>query len=648
MSVVAITCACTPRPSTPATPRPEATRPAAAPVADSEGRDAPGDHDLQAVAAADPPLPACAPPPTTTQARIPSDVAGAWGFVRADGTTAIAAEYDEVELFSGGLARVRKGRRWGMIDVDGEVRVPILYAALGDRMPVTWARDPDGAVAVIDSCGQVLVPGPFLEVLSIRDGRVVASRAAEAPNSREYALLDLAGRPRIPWGPEKIVHKYDGLAHVQSDAERYHGDLGWRILDRDGDERFAWPGRDPYFCCQGHTVALATDVNGRDCLIDRDGKEIIRCGAYADLRVPPDYEVARLWAREGGRWGLIDFSGGAITTVVPHAYAKIQDAGIDSPKGMIWASAETERVLYDLDGAEHARDRVDQPLLDFGAMPADCGGLVRWEDVEAGERDEEMSDGIDTFTAVVPYAELRFFDAAGKVRRKVVDGRLIGGRWLLDRGRLRDVCGVRPALRGRWTKVHSCGESTRYAFAVAKDGVTLLDLERGAAVFTVKGVRDGGCDERSFQVKTGKTVGLLDLEGRTLVPQIYHGIDEVTIDGVEVYKLDYFGAEFYRDAAHAGDLGGRRPPGEFPETAEREIPVVELRSRDRATLDRMLVEMHARYGYRVPDEHAARFEATDWYTAGEYDDYDDPQPELLGPIERVNAKRIAAALARAR
>ncbi|MEZ4452532.1 MAG: hypothetical protein R3B09_23915 [Nannocystaceae bacterium] len=185
---------------------------------------------------------------------------------------------------------------------------------------MTWARTPDGAVAVIDSCGQVLLPGPFLEVLSIRDGRVVASRTAEPPRGREYALLDLGGRPRIPWGPEKIVHQYDGLVHVETDAEHHDVDRGWRITASDGNERFVWPGRAPYFCCQGHTIALARDANGHDCLIDRDGKEISPCGAYAELHVPPDHEVARLWAREAGLWGLLDFSGDALKIVVPHAY----------------------------------------------------------------------------------------------------------------------------------------------------------------------------------------------------------------------------------------------------------------------------------------------------------------------------------------
>lgn len=640
--------ACAPRSAPPSAHQPQ---PAAAPSPDTHGELASlklAEDDAVASPDADPPLPNCAPPPATAEARIPMDVAGKWGFARGDGTTAIEARYDEVETFSGGLARVRVGRDWGMIDVDGELRVPLSYAELGERRPVTWARDHDRDVAVIDSCGQVLIPGPFVEIKSIRDGRVVAVRSAEPPVDREYALLDLAGTPRIPWGPEKIFYKYDGLVRVETEAKRY-GDRGWRITDRDGVERFVWPGPDPYFCCQSYTVGLAKDEHGRECLLNSSGEAIIECGAYADLRPPPDPEVSRLWARKGGFWGLIDFSDGAIKTVVPHIYTKVSDTRWDSgPEGMTWATLDKERVLFDLKGVEQARERIDTPLLAFGELPADCGGLVRWEDVEAGERDERMSDGIDTFTAVVPYAEIRLLDAKGKIRRKIVDGAVVGDRWLLDRGRLRDVCGELPAPRGRWRKVNGCKDNPTKALAVAKDGVTLLDLTTGAAIFTSKAARGGGCDDKSVLLQTGLTEGLTDLQGNVLVPQRYHDIDEVTIDGVTLYKLRYFGAEFYRDAAHADDLGGRRPPGEFPETAEREIPPAELRRRDRATLERMFIELHARYGYRVPDEHLARFEATDWYEAGEYDDYDDPQPELLGPIERINAARIKAALARAR
>ncbi|MCA9659309.1 MAG: WG repeat-containing protein [Myxococcales bacterium] len=606
------------------------------------------EEDAVATPEADPPLPFCAPPPATAEARIPMDVAGKWGFARGDGTTAIEARYDEVETFSGGLARVRVGRDWGMVDVDGEVRVPLTYAAIGERTPVTWARDHDRDVAVIDTCGQVLIPGPFIEVASVRDARVVAIRRAEPPIHREYALLDLAGTPRIPWGPEKIFHKYDGLVRVATEGPR-SGDRGWRLTDRDGVERFVWPGPDPFFCCQGYTVGLAKDDYNRECLIDRSGAAIIECGAYADLYSPPDPDRPRLWARKGGFWGLIDFSEGTIKTVVPHTFSKVNDARFDgAAKGMTWATADKERVLFDIDGVERAREQIDSPLLEFGELPADCGGLVRWENVEAGERPERMSDGIDTFTAMVPYSELRLLDDQGKVRRKAVDGAIVGDRWLFARGRLRDVCGELPAPRGRWRKVSACTDNPTKAFAIAEDGVALLDLTTGAPIFTSKEARAGGCDDRSVLLRTGRTVGLTDFQGRVLVPQRFHDVDEVTIDGVELYKLDYFGAEFYRDAAHVDDLGGRRPPGEFPETAEREIPPAELRKRDRATLERMLIEMHARYGYRVPDEHLERFEATDWYKPGEYDDYDDPQPELLGPIERINAARIEAALRRAR
>ncbi len=584
----------------------------------------------------------CALPTETEAVLIPTLVDGRWGYADIDGTLRIPARYDEVELFSGGLARVRVGDRWGMLDVDGALRVPVRYAELGARGRLLWARSDGGGVSVIDSCGTTVLAGPFSTVASIIGDRVVASRVSAESGLSEHALLDLRGRRLIGWGPDELTQRSGGLVHIKDASRRQ----AWAIADIDGVELFRWRGDDPKFCCMGGSIALAEDLLGRVCMIDRQGREVIPCGEYEELLYPPLRERGRLWARKGGKWGLIDFSGPTIETLVPHAYDSIASETLDDGVRLTWASADAVRVAYDLEGIERAREPVVGGALEYGRLPPDCKGLVRWELVEAGERPEVMDDGHETFTAMVPYEEVRLRDRRGKVRRRIPDASVLGDRWIFEGGRLRDLCGKLPAPPQRWRRVEACDDDSDHAFGLRADGVSVLDLRSGEVVFESAEARGGGCTAERIILRVGETFGWLDRSGRELVPLRYHWIESVTIGGVELYRLTYFGDVFYRPLDRSADLGGRRPPGEFPETAERELTVAELTALDRATRRRMLVEIHARYRYRVPEEYTEHFEAMAWYSPGEYDDYDDPQPELLGPVERVNAARIAASLER--
>lgn len=55
-----------------------------------------------------------------------------WGFVDTEGTIIVEAKYDSVRNFRGGLARVKKGMFWGIIDVSGKELFEPKFVRLND------------------------------------------------------------------------------------------------------------------------------------------------------------------------------------------------------------------------------------------------------------------------------------------------------------------------------------------------------------------------------------------------------------------------------------------------------------------------------------------------------------------------------------
>ena len=85
-----------------------------------------------------------------------------WGFVTSSGTVLVSPKYDEVEKFSGGLARVRMGSSghnaggWGLVNTDGQEIVPPIYE---------WIYDFENGEAKVKRAGQ--------ENFINRNGRIV-------------------------------------------------------------------------------------------------------------------------------------------------------------------------------------------------------------------------------------------------------------------------------------------------------------------------------------------------------------------------------------------------------------------------------------------------------------------------------------------
>ena len=80
-------------------------------------------------------------------------IGGLWGFIRPDGSVAIAPRYDEVREFTGGLAAVREGGLWGYLRPDGTFAVAPRFSEAAPFRGALARVVESGSAAYVDATG---------------------------------------------------------------------------------------------------------------------------------------------------------------------------------------------------------------------------------------------------------------------------------------------------------------------------------------------------------------------------------------------------------------------------------------------------------------------------------------------------------------
>ncbi len=115
------------------------------------------------------------------QSLIPqSNEKGRWGYADDSGTLIIKCNYDEALPFDNGIARVRKGDNWGMINSSGKEILPIKYNLIDKFAPGIFRIAADGKMkdgvlldekyGFANSEGQILLKPEYNEIGQFKDG----------------------------------------------------------------------------------------------------------------------------------------------------------------------------------------------------------------------------------------------------------------------------------------------------------------------------------------------------------------------------------------------------------------------------------------------------------------------------------------------
>lgn len=234
---------------------------------------------------------------------------GKWGVVNARGEFVIPAQYDDADVWTGGMVRVRKDGVEGVVGLDGTPIIPMVFRRIenfGDR-DFTYASVAEGTV-IIDRTGKVIL-GPGFQTIYSFDSK----RSFLVSNGRVSGVVTLDCEWLLKPEFSRIGSvKENGLAlAVTSDKRRGFVDArgNWAIAPDDHDFEDLWD-----FDDNGLAGAKSGGKWGH---INAKGDWVIE--PFATGRTPPFFygDPPRARAKVNGKYGLIDMQG---RFVVPAEY----------------------------------------------------------------------------------------------------------------------------------------------------------------------------------------------------------------------------------------------------------------------------------------------------------------------------------------
>lgn len=204
---------------------------------------------------------------------------GKWGYIDKNGNLAIPLQYDRAMDFREGKAAVLKDGKWGYIEKDGSFLIqPRFTDAFGFK---------DGLACVgntfIDLSG---IPIPIeIDMLaasgdydpSFYEGLACVAPSTDNPNGK-YCYIDERGQIKIPCKYDNAFNFKDGVACVSNDNKYGYIDMNGRtVIPMIYDESCIG-----YFCSDGLIrVAKKGDVMDRVWgYVNKSGRTIIPCKFY--------------------------------------------------------------------------------------------------------------------------------------------------------------------------------------------------------------------------------------------------------------------------------------------------------------------------------------------------------------------------------
>lgn len=260
-----------------------------------------------------------------------------WGYFDADGTIAIAPQFDDARPFSEDLADISQGGKYGFIDRTGAVVIPAKFdqvfpfreglAAVAIRKPDSWVLD----WGVIDKTGAWVVPLQPNAMLPFSEGLAkIELPGSTSPWNRRYGFIDRTGKTVIEPKFNAATAFSEGLSAVAI----YYNETGeWSprhgYIDKAGQwviQNLSNPGT---AFSEGLASITRRDSNPttdeRYGYIDRTGKWVILSQGFS----PPESEIFQAKssfvegvaiAKSGEKMGIIDRSG---KFIVPPKYSDI-------------------------------------------------------------------------------------------------------------------------------------------------------------------------------------------------------------------------------------------------------------------------------------------------------------------------------------
>lgn len=259
-----------------------------------------------------------------------------FGMVDVEGHMRVPCEYDQLQGMSEGLIGAKLKNRWGFVDGDGKQRLDFLYEAVqeGGFFQGRSAVNKAGNWMQLQRDGKVEFPMEegYQSLGRLSEGLIPVCKLMEEGAVR-YGYVDPEGRVRIPLRFERAEEFVRGFAIVSmrlASDQSMVKEMRYGIIDRMGkaiipmalnSQTEARLKRDSL----GHLGYATLQHNGRTCKVDAHGNRF-DCEKSGIDQIQKDWISTRCESGElvavakDGLWGFCDRKG---RVVIPCTYATV-------------------------------------------------------------------------------------------------------------------------------------------------------------------------------------------------------------------------------------------------------------------------------------------------------------------------------------
>ena len=210
---------------------------------------------------------------------------GKWGMINTEGKVVIPLKYDCVDYFSEGLAYVKLNGKYGFVDTTGKVVIPLKYDSVGKFDEGLASVFLNGKRGFVDKTGKEVVPPKYDFIYDFVEG------LAKVRLYDKFGFIDVTGKEVVPPKYDQVWGFYEGLA--------------------------------------------AVELNGKEGFVNKQGKEywdIVEIMKHNEQVYEQVYDAILDELTEGGEWYFPPiFKGVAHPT---HRFVKVGDQFLGTPEGL--------------------------------------------------------------------------------------------------------------------------------------------------------------------------------------------------------------------------------------------------------------------------------------------------------------------------
>lgn len=250
---------------------------------------------------------------TKTQVRIPFVKDGLWGYQDTNGVVIVEPIYESATPFVTGLAIVKTGTGFGLVDKMGAEVIPPTFGKIEDCGCGVYAIKQENGYALINKYGKRIDKGTVSSIVpyGCEEDRIPVRYG------KNLGFIDSKGKEVVPFEFDAAEPFFHGVAPARKEGEK-----NWRIIGKNGkainDEQFEMI----YPFVEGFGVGMKQNATGQSKygVVDSSGKTIIPfqyaritgsfSGEYIACAAYDPYEIeAKGLPENANTWFIFDRAG---------------------------------------------------------------------------------------------------------------------------------------------------------------------------------------------------------------------------------------------------------------------------------------------------------------------------------------------------